>query len=73
MQWLNIAYVRWYASQMIKKFGILGMLAIAITLCCCLLYVFNILPLQQKNAEDTLRLQQENKQQALNDASEQLP
>ena len=73
MQWLNIAYVRWYASQMIKKFGILGMLALTITLGCCLLYALNILPLQKKIVQDTLRLQQENKQKALSDASEQLP
>lgn len=72
MQWLNIAYMRWYASQMIKKFGILGILALAITLGCCLLYLFNILPLQQKNAEDSLRLQQKNQQQALSGESEQL-
>ncbi len=73
MQWLNIAYVRWYASQMIKKIGVLGMLGLAITLGCCLFYAFNILPLLQKNAEDTLRLQQENKQQVLSSATEQLP
>lgn len=73
MQWLNVAYMRWYASQMIKKFGVLGMLALAITLGCCLFYAFNVMPLQQKNVEDTLRLQKENKQQALSDAAEQLP
>jgi Tfp pilus assembly protein PilO len=73
MQWLNIAYVRWYSSQMIKKFGILGMLALTITLGCCLLYALNILPLQKKIVQDTLRLQQENKQKALSDATEQLP
>jgi Tfp pilus assembly protein PilO len=72
MQWLNIAYMRWYASQMIKKFGILGMLALAITLGCCLLYLFNILPLQQKNADDSLRLQQKNQQQVVSGESEQL-
>jgi len=73
MQRLNIAYVRWYASQMIKKFGILGMLALTITLGCCLLYALNILPLQKKIAQDTLRLQQKNKQQVVSGASEQLP
>ena len=73
MQRLNIAYVRWYASQMIKKFGLLGMLALAITLGCCLLYALNILPLQKKIAQDTLRLQQKNKQQVVSGASEQLP
>lgn len=65
MQLLNFAYMRWYLSQMFKKFGALGMIALAIALGCCLFYAFNVIPLQRKIAADTYRLQQVNQQQIL--------
>ena len=73
MQWLNLAYMRWYFSQIIKKIGVLGMLALAITLGCGLFYAFNMVPLQQTIAADTIRLQQENQQQISNDKPEKSP
>ena len=65
MQWLNVAYLRWYASQMIKKFGVLGIIALAIALGCCLFYAFNIVPLQQKMADDANKLPPANQAQIL--------
>ena len=72
MRWANKrwAYMRWYFSQMIKKFGILGMIALAITLGCCLFYAINVIPLKQKIAAATNRLQQVNQQQVLSNETE---
>lgn len=73
MQWLNIAYMRWYSNQMIKKLGVLGLLALAITLGCCLFYAFNVMPLKQKIAIDTARLEQANQQLVLSRETEKSP
>ena len=63
MQWLNVAYLRWYSSKIIKKLGILGLLALAIMLGCCLFYAFNVMPLQQKIAANMIELEQASQQQ----------
>ena len=70
MHWLNMAYLRWYASQMIKKIGVLGIVALAIALGCCLFYTFNILPLQQKIADDANKLPPTNPAQILSGKTE---
>ncbi len=65
MHWLNMAYLRWYASQIMKKIGVLGIVALAIALGCCLFYAFNIVPLQQKMADDANKLPPTNPAQIL--------
>ena len=70
MHWLNMAYLRWYASQMIKKIGVLGIVALAIALGCCLFYAFNIVPLQQKMADDANKLPPTNPAQILSGKTE---
>ena len=70
MHWLNMAYLRWYASQMIKKIGVLGIVALAIALGCCLFYAFNIVPLQQKMADDANKLPPTNQAQILSGKTE---
>ena len=60
---LNIQYVIWLANQTIKKLGIFGMLGLAITLGCCLLYVTQLLPQQNKIHDLTSQLQQVNANQ----------
>ena len=70
MQWLNMAYLRWYASLMIKKIGVLGIVALAIALGCCLFYAFNIVPLQQKMADDANKLPPTNPAQILSGKTE---
>lgn len=72
MQWLNLAYLRWHLSQMIKKFGLLGIIGLAITLGCCLFYTFNIMPVQQKIIADTNKLPLTNQQQTLSLEKEKL-
>ena len=73
MQWLNVAYLRWYASQVMKKIGILGMVALVIVLGCCLFYAFNIVPLQQKIADDANKLPPTNQAQILSGKTEKSP
>lgn len=73
MQWLNMAYMRWYLSQVINKFGVLGIIGLAITLGCCLFYAFNILPLQQKIAADTNKLPATSQPQTLGVKTKKLP
>lgn len=63
MQWLNVAYLRWYSSKMIKKLGVLGLLGLAIMIGSCLFYAFNVMPLKQKIAANTIRLEQVSQQQ----------
>ena len=70
MHWLNMAYLRWYASQMIKKIGVLGIVALAIALGCGLFYAFNIVPLQQKMADDANKLPPTNSAQILSGKTE---
>ena len=70
MHWLNMAYLRWYASQMIKKIGVLGIVALAIALGCGLFYAFNIVPLQQKMADDANKLPPINPAQILSGKTE---
>ena len=70
MQWLNVAYLRWYASQIMKKIGVLGIVALAIALGCCLFYAFNIVPLQQKMADDANKLPPTNPAQILSGKTE---
>ena len=70
MHWLNMAYLRWYASQMIKKIGVLGIVALAIALGCGLFYAFNIVPLQQKMADDANKLPPTNPAQILSGKTE---
>ncbi len=65
MQWLTVAYLGWYSSQIIQKIGVFGLGALAITLGCCLFYAFKVIPLQQKISADTIRLHQTNRQQVL--------
>ncbi len=72
MQLLNFAYLRWYLRQIIKKFGTLGVIALAITLGCCLFYAFNVVPLQRKIAADANKLQQVYKQQILSNETDKL-
>ena len=73
MQWLNVAYLRWYASQVMKKIGILGMVALVIVLGCCLFYAFNIMPLQQKMTDEASKLPPTNPVQILSEKKEKLP
>ena len=73
MQWLNVAYLRWYASQVMNKIGILGMVALVIVLGCCLFYAFNIVPLQQKIADDANKLPPTNQAQILSGKTEKSP
>lgn len=73
MQWLNMAYMRWYLSQVINKFGVLGIIGLAITLGCCLFYAFNILPLKQKIAADTNKLPATSQPQTLGVKTKKLP
>ena len=70
MQWLNMAYLRWYTTQIMKKIGVLGIVALAIALGCCLFYTFNILPLQQKIADDANKLPPTNPAQILSGKTE---
>ena len=70
MQRLNMAYLRWYASQIMKKIGVLGIVALAIALGCCLFYAFNIVPLQQKMADDANKLPPTNPAQILSNKTE---
>ena len=70
MQWLNVAYLRWYASQIMKKIGVLGIVALAIALGCGLFYAFNIVPLQQKMADDANKLPPTNQAQILSGKTE---
>ena len=70
MQRLNVAYLRWYASQIMKKIGVLGIVALAIALGCCLFYAFNIVPLQQKMADDANKLPHTNQAQILSGKTE---
>lgn len=58
MPGLNIAYWHWCANQIIKKIGMLGILALAIALGCCLFYALNIMPLQQQVLADSAKLKQ---------------
>ena len=45
---LNIQYLTWLANETIKKLGLFGMLGLVITLGCCLFYVTQLLPQQNK-------------------------
>ena len=45
---LNIQYLTWLANQTIKKLGLFGILGLVITLGCCLFYVTQLLPQQNK-------------------------
>ena len=60
---LNVQYVTWLANQTIKKLGLLGMLGLVITLGCCLFYVTQLLPQQNKIQDLTSQLQQVNANQ----------
>ena len=54
---LNIQYAAWLVNQVIKKLGVFGMLGLVIALGCCLFYVTQILPQQNKIQELVSQLQ----------------
>jgi HAMP domain-containing protein len=54
---LNIQYLSWLASEAVKKLGLLGLLGLAVALACCLFYVAQLLPQQNKIQDLVSQLQ----------------
>ena len=54
---LNIQYLNWLANEAIKKLGLLSILGLAAALGCCLFYVTQLLPQQNKILDLVSQLQ----------------
>ena len=54
---LNIQYLAWLANETIKKLGLLGLLGFVTALGCCLLYITQLLPQQNKIQDLVSQLQ----------------
>ena len=54
---LNIQYLTWLANETIKKLGLFGLLGLVTALGCCLFYVTQILPQQNKIQDLVSQLQ----------------
>ena len=68
---LNIQYAAWLANETIKKLGLLGLLGLVIALGCCLFYVTQILPQQNKIQDLVSQLQLINANQTIQSNSKQ--
>ena len=54
---LNIQYLAWLANETIKKLGLLGLLGLVTALGCCLFYITQLLPQQNKIQDLVSQLQ----------------
>lgn len=52
---LNLNNITWLMTSYARKLGVLGMLGLAIALCCCLFYTINFIPVQQQKLDAELK------------------
>lgn len=56
MSKLSFNNIAWLMINYARKLGVLGILGLAIALCCCLFYTINIIPVQQQKSDAQLKL-----------------